>query len=76
MQNKFDEWKFFNLAPHSAKNCSPCIAKCFRRRFLITQFVAVKLWAKIALQIGDSLSALFLYLCVSVHKYVSVAFIG
>ena len=42
----------------------------------MTQFLAVKLWARIPLQIylGDSASALVLYLCVHFHKCVSVAF--
>ena len=37
---------------------------------IITQFLAIKLWARIPLQIGDSLSALFLYLSVNFHKCV------
>ena len=45
-----------------------------RRRFPITQFLSIKLWVGISFQIGDSLSALFLYLCVNFHKCVSVAF--
>ena len=67
MQSKFDEWKFFNLS-------STCITNCVRCRFLITQFVAIKLWVRILLQIGDSPLALFLNLCVNFHKCVSVAF--
>ena len=46
MQSKFDEWKFFNLAPHSAQSCSSCIANCIRRRFLITQFLATEALGK------------------------------
>ena len=74
VQSKFNEWKFFNIAPHSAKSCSSCIANCIRRRFLIPQFLAVKLWLRIPLQIGHSPSAVFLYLCVKFNKCVSVAF--
>ena len=44
--------------------------------FLIIQFLAIKLWVRIPFQIGDSLSALFLYFCVNFHKCVSVAFYG
>ena len=44
-----------------------------RRRFPITQFLSIKLWVGISFQIGDSLSALFPYLCVNFHKCVSVA---
>ena len=42
--------------------------------FLIIQFLAIKLWVRIPLQIEDSPSALLLYLCVNFHKCVSVAF--
>ena len=28
IQSKFDEWKFFNLAPYSALRSSSCIANC------------------------------------------------
>ena len=48
---------------------------CIRRRFLISQFLAIKLLVKIPLQIGDSPSALFLYFCANVHKSVSVRII-
>ena len=30
IQSKLNEWKFFNLAPHSAWSCSSCIANCIR----------------------------------------------
>ena len=36
----------------------------FARRFLITLFLAIKLQVGISFQIGDSLSALYLYSCV------------
>ena len=39
-----------------------------RSRFLITLFLAIKFWARIPLQIRDSPSALFPYLCVDFHK--------
>ena len=39
-----------------------------RRRFLITRFLAIKLWARISLQIGDNTSILFPYLFVNFHK--------
>ena len=45
-----------------------------RCRFMITQFITVRLMAKIPLQIGDNPSALALHLCVHFHKSVSVAF--
>ena len=51
-----------NSAPCS---CSFCIANCIYRRFLITQFLEIKLWARIQLQIRDKSSPLFLYLYVS-----------
>ena len=51
-----------NSAPCS---CSFCIANCIYRRFLITQFLAIKLWARIHLQIRDKSSPLFLYLYVT-----------
>ena len=54
--------------------CSSCIAKCIRRRFLIIKFLAEKPWARTSLQIGGSPSALFLYLCLTFHKCVIVAF--
>ena len=74
IQSMFDdEWTFFNLAPYSAQNCS-CIANCICCWFLITQFLAMKLCARIPLQIGDNPLALFLYLCVNFHKCVSVGF--
>ena len=38
------------------------------RRFLITRFLAIKLWARISLQIGDNPSVLFPYLFVNFHK--------
>ena len=75
-QSKFDQWKFFNLAPHLAKNFSSCIAICIHRRFWILSFLQLKLWARMLLQIGDSPSAVFLYLYVNFHKCVSVAFSG
>jgi len=76
MQSKFDEWKFFYLAPHSTQSCSSCIANCIRRRFLITQFLATEALgnSSLPLQIGDSPSAVVLYLCVNFHKGVSVEF--
>ena len=39
-----------------------------RRRFLITRFLAVKLWARISLQVGDNSSVLFPHLFVNFHK--------
>ena len=44
--------------------------------FWLLSFLQLKLWARIPLQIGDSPSAVFLYLCVNFHKCVSVAFYG
>ena len=76
-QSKFGQWKFFNLAPHLAKNFSSCIAICIHRRFwILPSFLQLKLWARMLLQIGDSPSAVFLYLYVNFHKCVSVAFSG
>ena len=75
-QSEFDQWKFFNLAPHLAKNFSSYIAICIHRRFWILSFLQLKLWARMLLQIGDSPSAVFLYLYVNFHKGVSVAFSG
>ena len=49
---------------------------CIRRRFLIIQFLAIKLWVRIPLQTGDSPSAHLLSFCVNFHKCVSVAFYG
>ena len=45
-------------------------------RFMITQFITVRLMARIPLQIGDDPSALAsMHLCVNFHKSVnSVAF--
>ena len=40
----------------------------FFRKFLITQFLAIRLWARISLQIEDSLSARIPYLYVNFHK--------
>ena len=51
-----------------------CSANYVRRRFLITQFLAKKVWVGMSFQIGDSMSAAFFYLCVNFHKCVSVAF--
>ena len=62
------------LAPHLELSCSSCIADCIRRRFLITQFLAIKLWARIPLQIEDSPLVIFLYLYVNFQKCVSLAF--
>ena len=42
--------------------------------FWLLSFLQLKLWARIPLQIGDSPSAVVLYLCVNFHKCVSVAF--
>ena len=42
--------------------------------FWLLNFLQLKLWARIPLQIGDSPSAVVLYLCVNFHKCVSVAF--
>ena len=42
--------------------------------FWLLNFLLLKLWARIPLQIGDSPSAVFLYFCVNFHKCVSVAF--
>ena len=42
----------------------------------MTQFLATEARARIPLQIGDSPSAVILYLCVNFHKRVSVAFYG
>ena len=41
---------------------------------IITQFLPIKLWARIPLQAGESPLALFPYLCVSFHKCVRVPF--
>ena len=38
--------------------------------FLITLFLAIKLWARIPLQIADSQSALYLHLCVTFQKRI------
>ena len=43
-------------------------------RFMITQFITVRLMARIPLQIGNDPSAFALHLCVKFHKSVSVAF--
>ena len=43
-------------------------------RFMITQFIRVRLMARIPLKIGDDPSAFALHLCVNFHKRVSVAF--
>ena len=64
----FAKQKYFNRATHSAYGCSSCTANCIRHRFQITQFLTKKLWARIPLQIGDSATAVFPYLCVSFHK--------
>ena len=47
-------------------------AKCIHRRFLITQSLAIKLWVRISLQIADSPSALFLYLCILRLNLISI----
>ena len=49
-----------------------CIANCIRRRFLISQFLATKALGKnkVPLQIGDSPSAVFLYLRANFHESV------
>ena len=45
-----------------------------RCKFLITLFLVIKCLVGISFQIGDSLSALYLYSCVNFHRCVSVAF--
>ena len=62
------------LTSHLELTCSSCIADCIRRRFLITQFLAIKLWARIPLQIEDSPLVIFIYLYVNFQKCVSLAF--
>ena len=74
IHSNFDKKKFFNLTVHSAGSCSSCNANCICHRFLIIQFLAIKLWVRIPFQVEDSLLALFLCLCISFHKYVSIAF--
>ena len=74
MHSNFDKQKLFNLTSHSEQSCSSCSANSIRRRFLIIQVFAIKLWVRITFQIGDSPLAFFLYLCVNFHKCVSVAF--
>ena len=44
--------------------------------FWLLNFVQLKLWARLPLQIGDSPSAVVLYLCVNFHKCVIVTFYG
>ena len=46
IHSNFDKYMLFNLAPHSAQNCSSCIANCIRHRFLITQFIATEALGK------------------------------
>ena len=46
----------------------PSTPVLLRSRCLITLFLAIKLWARIPLQIRDSPSALFPYLCVDFQK--------
>ena len=62
------------LAPHLELSCSSCIGDFIHRRFLITQFLAIKLWARIPLHIEDSPLVIFLYLYVNFQKCVSLAF--
>ena len=42
--------------------------------FGLLSFLQLNFWARISLQVGDSPSAAFLYLCVNFHKCVSFAF--
>ena len=42
--------------------------------FWLLNFLQLKLWARIPLQIGDSPPAVSLHSCITVHKCVSVAF--
>ena len=53
--------------PYSALSRRSCIANCIRRRFL-----AIKVWARIPLQIGDSLSALFLFKHITIYTSCQV----
>ena len=47
LQSKFDKYKLiFYLAPHSAYNCSSCIANCICSMFQITQFLATEALGK------------------------------
>ena len=46
----------------------------FAAGFWLLNFLQLKFWARMHLQIGDSSSAVVLYLCVNFHKCVSVAF--
>ena len=52
--SKLDEQKFSVLTPISALSSSSCNANYIRRRFLITQILAMKLWVRIPFHIGDS----------------------
>ena len=47
----------------------------FAVSFWLLSFLQLKLWARISLQMGNTSSAVFPYLCVNFHKCVSVVFL-
>ena len=50
------------------------LLSCLAFSLKLLSFLELKLWARIPLQIGDSLSAVVLYSCVNFHKCDCVAF--
>ena len=63
MKGKIDdksvEYKIFNLTFQAAKKSASCFADCVCRRFLVTQFLLVKLRVASSFQMEGSLALLF-----------------
>ena len=59
IDNKSVEFKIFNLTLQEAEKSASCFADCVCRRFLITQFLSVKLRVASFFQMEGSLAPLF-----------------
>ena len=62
--HKTIEFKIFNLTLKAAEKSASCFADCACRRFLITQFLSIKLQVASSFQMEGSLALLFRCLCV------------
>ena len=74
IHSNFDKQMCVHLARIQHKVFLLALRTVFAVGFWLPSFLQPKLWARIPLQIGDSPSVVFLYLCVNFHKCVTVAF--
>ena len=74
IHSNFDKQMFIHLSRIQHKVVLLALGTVFAVGFWLPSFLQLKLWARIPLKTGDSPSAVFLYLRVNFHKWVSVAF--